>query len=114
MARPSIELEHTGGDPIEHVAIMGDDHEPAREVLEFVLQPLDRIDVEMVGRLVEHEQVGIGDQRPGQRDPLLLPARELVHRPVDHLREAEAMQRRLTPPTTADRARTLPDGRVVT
>ena len=103
MARPSIELEHTGSDPIEHVAIMGDDHEPAREVLEFVLQPLDRIDVEMVGRLVEHEQVGIGDQCPGQRDPLLLPTRELVHRPVDHLRQAEAMQRRLAPPATSDR-----------
>ena len=103
MAQASVELEHTGGDPIEHVAIVGDDHEPAREVLEFVLQPLDRIDVEMVGRLVEHEQVGIGDQCPGQRDPLLLPTRELVHRPVDHLRQAEAMQRRLAPPATSDR-----------
>ena len=67
-----------------------------------MLQPLDRIDVEMVGRLVEHEKVCIGDQRLGQRDPLFLTTRELVHRPLDHVRQAEAMQCRLTPPAASN------------
>ena len=36
------------------------------------------LDVDGRGRLVEHEEVGIGDQRQGEADPLGLPAGELV------------------------------------
>ena len=70
-------------------------------MLEFVLQPLDRIDVEMVGRLVEHEQVGIGDQCPGQRDPLLLPPELVTDRSITSARPRRCSAASL--PATSDR-----------
>ena len=45
---------------------------------------LDR-DVERRHRLVADDQLGLGDQRPGDADALRLPARELVRIAVDHL-----------------------------
>ena len=42
------------------------------------LQPADRLDVEVVGRLVQQQDVGLVDDRPGQQDPPLHPRGELV------------------------------------
>ena len=44
---------------------------PAAEVL---LEPLDRGDIEMVRRLVEQEEIRLGDDEPRERGPRLLPA----------------------------------------
>ena len=41
---------------------MGDDDEATSEALEFMFEPFDRVDVKVVGRLVEHEQVGVRDE----------------------------------------------------
>ena len=49
-----------------------------RIVLEIFLEPGDRLGVEMVGRLVEQQHVGRGQQQPAQRDAALLAARQLV------------------------------------
>ena len=40
-----------------------------RRASQVLGQPADALDVEVVGRLVEHEQVELADQRRGQRDP---------------------------------------------
>ncbi len=74
---------------------MGDgDHGPG-VVLEEAFQPIDRLRVEVVGRLVEEQQVGVAEEEPGQRDPALLTTRQRrdvgvvgwaaqgVHRDVD-------------------------------
>ena len=45
----------------------------------------------MVGRLVEHDQVRVADQRGGQRDPPLLAAGQPVHRAVE-VTDAEPVQ----------------------
>ncbi len=47
------------------------------------------------GRLVQHDELGLGGQRPGQRDPALLPARELPGQSTAELlvvREADRAQ----------------------
>ncbi len=59
-----IELERPRGDAVEEVAIVGDQQDGARELLrEVALQPLHRLHVEVVGRLVEH-----GERRPRHED----------------------------------------------
>ncbi len=103
VGRPAIELEDPRRHPVENVAIMGDDDQPTLERSQLGLQPVDRIHVEMVGGLVQDEQVRVGDQRPGQGDPLLLAAREFRGRSIQHVAETEPIERRFSPPA-------LPDG----
>ena len=43
------------------------------EVQQEVLQPVHRVDVQVVGGLVHHQQVGIAEQRLGQQDLHLQP-----------------------------------------
>ena len=69
-----VELEDPLGDVVEEVAVVGDRDDGARVLLEEALQPLDRLGVEVVGRLVEQEQVGVAQQEPAERDPALLAA----------------------------------------
>ena len=53
---------------------MGDDHHRAGIVLQEALQPGDRLGIEMVGRLVEQQQVGTLQQQPAQRHAAALTA----------------------------------------
>ena len=69
-----VDLEHAGRDRVEQVAVVGDAQEATGERGESFLEPVDRVDVEMIGRFVEDEQIGRRDQGLGQRDPALLPA----------------------------------------
>ena len=48
----------------------------ALELVDQVPELAARLRVEAGGRLVEEEQLGIADQRAGEREPLLLPARQ--------------------------------------
>jgi hypothetical protein len=58
--------------------VVGDEQggQPARalELQEESAQVLAPVGVDAGQRLVQQEQVGLHAQRPGQRDPLLLPA----------------------------------------
>ena len=90
-----IELEDPLRDVVEEVAVVGDGHDGARILREEAFEPLDRLGIEMVGGLVEEQQVGMLQEQPGERDPALLAARERrdvgvvgrtpkrVHRDVD-------------------------------
>jgi hypothetical protein len=55
---------------------MGDSEDRPREVGQAFLKGLARLDVEMVGRLVEHEEVGAEEDRPRDLQSVALPARE--------------------------------------
>jgi hypothetical protein len=55
---------------------VGDDEDGFAAGQQVAGQPVDALDVEMVGRLVEHQQVVVGHQHPGQGHPAALPARE--------------------------------------
>ena len=59
---------------------MGDQHDRARELEQALLEHLERRDVEIVGRLVEDEQVGGLEHEPRDEDARLLAAREAADR----------------------------------
>ena len=72
----AIELENPAGDVVEEVAIVRDRDDGARVVLEEPLEPRDRLGVEVVGRLVEQQQVGRLQQQPAERHAAPLAARQ--------------------------------------
>ena len=85
---PAVDLEHGRGDAIEHVPVVGHQHEAAGKAGQPVLEPDDAVQIEVVGRLVEDEQVALvrgaaltadAHEHARQRHALLLAARELGH-----------------------------------
>ncbi len=77
-AAAAVEFEDPLGGVVEEVAVMGDRDDGAGEVLQELLQPFDRLGVEVVGRLVEQQHVGLGQQQAAQRDAALLATGELA------------------------------------
>ncbi len=75
-AGPAIELENPLGGVVEEVAVVRDGDDGALVFLQEALEPRDRLRVEMVGRLVEQQQVGRLEQQAAQRDAAPLAARE--------------------------------------
>ena len=80
---------------VEKVAVVGDEDVAEGIVVEIVLKPVAGFEIEMVGGLVEKQQVGFGQQQLGQRDAHLPAAAELVGlaRPI-LFAEAEAGEHR--------------------
>ena len=66
MDLPVGHLPRPVGHLVEEPPVVRDDDE--RTVLEMPGQPGDRLDVEVVGRLVENEKVGLGHEQPGEGD----------------------------------------------
>ena len=73
-ALAAIEFEDPLGDVVEEVPVVGDGDDRAGVVTEEPLEPVDRLGVEVVGRLVEQQQVGARQQEPTQRDASTLAA----------------------------------------
>ena len=55
-----LQVNGVVGHAVEEKAVMRDDDERRGQVVQKILQPLQRGDVQMVGRLVQQQQVGIG------------------------------------------------------
>ena len=91
-------------DPVRHrqrlLLVVGDvdegDPDVALDPLQLHLQALAELQVQRSERLVQQQDLRQVDERPGQRDPLLLAAGELV-RPAVRLRR-EARHARAPPP----------------
>ena len=58
-AGAAVELEDPAGHVVEEVAVVGDGDDGAGVVLEEALEPRHRLGVEVVGGLVEQQQVGL-------------------------------------------------------
>ena len=87
-----LDLQHAGADGLEEPAVVRDEHDRGVERDERLLEPLERLDVEVVGRLVEQQQVGLRGERAGQRAARQLAAGERRERAVEvGLGEAEAV-----------------------
>ncbi len=72
---------------------MGDQQQGAVEVEQQLLEQLQGLDVQVVGRLVEHQHVGRLGEQLGQQQAVGLPARERLDRLADPLRgEEEVLQ----------------------
>ena len=76
----TVELDDDGAHTVEEESVVG--HHEQRPVAsgQIALQPLYHLQVEMVGGLVEYQQVGLHQQHVGQRHSLLLTATQLSHR----------------------------------
>ena len=72
---PPVEFDDPGGHPPEEGPVVGHEQEGGAAIDQIVFHPLDRGDVEMVGRLVEQEQVRLLDQGSGQERLTFAPAR---------------------------------------
>src|SRR6516165_3644546 len=75
-AAAAVELEDPAGDVVEEVAVVGDDQDRAWIVAQVALEPRHRLGVEMVGRLVEQQKLGLLEEQPAQRDAATLAAGE--------------------------------------
>src|SRR5688572_25078752 len=64
--RVALEGEDVGGDAVEEPAVMGDHHDAARELEQRVLERAQRLDVQVVGGLVEQQHVAALQQGLGQ------------------------------------------------
>src|SRR4051812_47416095 len=62
-----LELEHRVADGLEEPAVVRDDQQPGVERLQLALEPLEALDVEMVGGLVEQEQIRVAAERARER-----------------------------------------------
>ncbi len=60
---------------VEEVAVVRHQEERPGEAVQLLLQPVHRVGVEVVGGLVEEQQVGAGEERPGDGHPLARAAR---------------------------------------
>ena len=76
-AAAAVNLEDPARDVVEEVAIMGDRDDAALVVVQKAFEPGDRLGVEMVGRLVEQEQVGRREQQATECDATLLATGEV-------------------------------------
>ena len=72
------DLPDAGAELVEEIAVMRDHDDCAAVGLQIGLEPLEGGEIEVVGRLVEHEQFGVGEQQPRERQTGLFPAREGV------------------------------------
>jgi hypothetical protein len=64
----TVKLENPTGDVIEEVAVVGDRDDGALVIAQMMFEPRHRLGVEVVGRLVEEEDIWFGEQQSGQRN----------------------------------------------
>ena len=74
---PAVEFNDARGHTVEERAVVGDQHHAALESTQQFLEPRDRIQVEVVGGLIEQQHIGHRDQRLRQRNALLHAAGQL-------------------------------------
>ena len=75
-ALAAVELEDPAGDVVEEVAVVGDRDDRALVLGQVLLQPGDGLGVEVVGGLVQQQQVGRAQQQPAERHAPALAAGE--------------------------------------
>ena len=74
-AAAAVELENPPSDVVEEVAVMGNDQNRARVVAQVGLEPADRLGIEMIGGLVEQQEVRLLEQQTAERHAPPLAAR---------------------------------------
>src|SRR5450830_1350088 len=72
----AVQFQNPLGRIVEEVAIMGNRHHGAGEALQELLQPVHRFGVQMVGRLVQQQHVGLGQQQLAQCHAALFTTRQ--------------------------------------
>ena len=78
-----VEVEHPGDRLVEQFEVVADHQQRALVLAQESEQPGLGVDVEVVGRLVETQHVGAGEQDAGQLDPAALAARQRADRLIE-------------------------------
>ena len=63
----AVEPDRAARERREQAPVVADDHQRGAPGIEIALQPFDRGQVEMIGRLVEQQDIGVGRQHARQR-----------------------------------------------
>ena len=75
--RAGVNLSDRGHDALEERPVVGHDDQPAAAAVQEVLEPLEAIEVEVVGGLVQQDDVEPGQQEGRERRPCRLSAGKL-------------------------------------
>src|SRR5262245_56304407 len=75
----AIDFEHAVCDAVQKISVVSNQQQRPFEFGQIPFQPLDRFCVKVVGRLVQHQQVGFDYQAVRQGHAFALAARQRVH-----------------------------------
>ena len=81
-ALAAVEFENPPGDVVQKITVVGHGDHRTLVLLEMLLEPVDRLGVEVVRRLVEQQHVGLLQQQAAQGHAAALTAREVFDRLV--------------------------------
>ena len=94
-----VDLQDARGDAVDEMPVVRDEEDGAGVVLERVGERLDGAHVEVVGGLVEEQEVGVADEQGEQAEAAALAAREHLDALLDlvgaELEAAEELARLL-------------------
>ena len=74
-SRMLVDFNDPGDGSVEEVTVVGDDEDAAAVGCEVSLQPGDAREIEMVGRLVEQQEIGRPQEERREKDARLFSAR---------------------------------------
>ena len=72
----TVKFKNPAGHMVEEVAVVSDRNHRAGILLKVLLEPVDRLSVEVVGRLVEEEDIGLLEQEAAKSHAATLTTRE--------------------------------------
>ena len=72
-----VYFENIGADIVEEIAVVSDHEDGHLRVVEKIFEPFYHFEVEVVGWLVEKNQIGLGNEHIGKCKTLLLSTRKL-------------------------------------
>jgi len=75
----TVEFEDPAGHMVEEVTVVGDGDDGALVLLQVALQPLDALGIEVVGRLVEEQDVRLLKQQTAEGHTTAFASREVAH-----------------------------------
>ena len=78
----AIQLHHSGRNATDKGPVVTDKQQGAAELAQRVFQPGNRRDIEMVGGLIQQQDIGLGHQRLGEQNAPLPAARQGIQRLV--------------------------------
>ena len=77
-----LQLDDVVAGFIEEIPVVRCDEKRASKLFQVLRHPLDRVGVEMVGRLVENQEIRVGDDRATEGNPPLFAAGQGAHQSV--------------------------------
>ncbi len=89
-----VDIHGVGAHGVQEVPVVADGNDHAREIQQEVLQPVDGLNVQVVRRLVQHDDVRIAEQSLGQQHLHLQTGIGVRHLVIVQLRaDAKALQK---------------------